>query len=98
MAEKQKAEVGAVVLDAVNDFYAGPCRITGILWVGSTTTADAVSVKGRLASQNRELWGAQTDTSNTYLGFSWGLNGLHCPHGFRADALPAGRILVYISE
>ena len=89
---------GAIVLAATGAEYTLPCRIVGILWVGATTTGDSVLIKGRGGSQNATLWPAQTDVSNTYLGFSWNPPGLHCPDGFRAEVMMSGAVYVYIAE
>lgn len=78
--------------------YTMPCRIMGILWVGPTTSGDSVLIKGRLGSKNSVLWPAQTDVSNTYLGFSWNQPGLHAPDGFKAELIAAGTVYVYLAE
>jgi len=89
---------GAIELTATGQEYTGSCRIIGCLWVGSTTSGDVVLIKGRGASQNRVLWPAQTDVSNTYLGAIWGPPGIHAPDGFRAEVLSAGTVYVYLAE
>ena len=91
-------EPGAIVLSATGEHYDKPCRIMGILWVGPTTSGDSVMIKGQGTSQNRILWPAQTDVSNTYLGFSWNRPGLHAPQGFRAETITSGAVYVYIAE
>ena len=89
---------GAIELTAAGQAYDKPCRIIGCLWVGSTTSGDVVLVKGRNSSQQRVLWPAQTDVSNTYLGAIWGPPGIHAPDGFRADRLDSGTLYVYLAE
>lgn len=91
-------EPGAIELTATGQTYTKPCRIIGIIWVGSTTSGDVVKIKGRGTSANRTFWVGQTDVSNTYLGGIWGMPGLHAPQGFRVEALDSGTVYVYLAE
>lgn len=89
---------GAVTFTQVNQHYDQPCRIIGILWVGSTVSGDAVEIKGQGTSAGIIMWAAQTDVGNTYLGAIWGPPGIHAPEGFKVTALPSGKLLVYLSQ
>ena len=89
---------GAIVLSATGQHFDTPCRIIGCLWVGSTTSGDVVMIKGQDESQDKVLWPAQTDVSNTYLGAIWGPPGIQAPDGFRAERIDSGTVYVYISE
>ena len=89
---------GAIQLTATAQEYPNPCRIIGIIWVGSTTSGDSVLIKSRGTTQNRVFWHGQTDVGNTYLGGIWGIPGLHAPEGFRAERLDSGTVYVYLAE
>ena len=89
---------GAIVLDAVSEEYIHPCRIIGIIWEGTTTSGDRVLIRGRGGSATAVLWATRTDTTETYIGAIWGAPGVNAPDGFRAEALTAGTVYVYLSE
>lgn len=90
--------VGAVRFTAAGQEHTEPCRIIGVIWVGTTTAGDTVRIQGRGGSQNAVFWPAQTDSTNTFLGAIWGAPGLHAPDGFRAATLSAGEVFIYLSE
>ena len=75
--------------------YTSPCRITAIVWTGTTTAGDTCLVQKRVT--NDTAWRAQTDTTNTYLGLAPTHYGIHCPNGFSVT-VSAGTVLVYLRE
>mgnify|MGYP001615343845 CR=1 FL=1 len=89
-----------LVLSSVGDGYTTPCRVGMVLWEGATTSADTVTLNHRAPDGGEEalLWPGRTDSTQTYLGFSFGTDGVHCPYGFRLAAISAGRVLVYLVE
>ena len=90
--------IGAIVLSAAGQEWDQPCRITGILWEGTTTAGDRVEVKGRNGSKNAMFWPGKTDTTSTYMGMTWERPGQHAPDGFKAERLDSGILYVYLSE
>ena len=85
-----------IELTAVNQSYDSPARILALVWFGTTTAADTVDIRHQ--GGDKRIWKGQTDSTNTYLGISFGNTGLGCPNGFILKQISSGTLLVYISE
>mgnify|MGYP001571123883 FL=1 len=88
--------IGPVVLSVVGDEFLVPVRIGAVIWEGATTSGDTVEL--HCPKTLSLLWAARTDVSQTYLGASIPMEGIHAPHGFRLTKISAGRLLVYVRE
>ena len=88
---------GPIIMSVAGDSFPFPARILVILWEGATTSGDTVAVTS-VTPPRQVLWAARTDLTQTYLGANFGTEGLHCPDGFRASQISAGRLLIYLRE
>ena len=86
---------GPVILQVQGDRYAQGAHIQAIVWDGATTSGDRVVL--RHIGTNDVLWQGRANDTQTYLGINWS-NGLSAPHGFYADILMSGNLLVYLME
>lgn len=87
-------ELDPIVLTAANQEIEDPIRLNLIIWEGSTTAGDTVTVRHR-DEQESLAWAGRTNDTNTYLGVNLGERGLHCPSGLRLTQISAGRLLLY---
>lgn len=90
------AQIGPVVMSVAGDEFVDPARIAAIIWEGQTTSGDTVEVRSRVT--NELIWPGRTDSTQTYLGATIPIEGVHAPHGFKLTQISAGRVLVYLRE
>jgi ribosomal protein L19 len=88
--------LGPVILASIADSFTDGCRISAIVWEGSTTSGDTVVLRHRIT--NDVLWRGRTDSTQTYQGVNLGPHGEHCPNGFYVSQISAGSVLVYIAQ
>jgi hypothetical protein len=89
--------IGPIVLRAVNDQYADPCRLAGILWEGASSAGDRVELRCR--STNALLCALRTPDTHTLLGITFPAKGIAAPFGFTLTLAPSGQtIQVYLME
>lgn len=88
--------IGPVVLEVAGDAFIQTAQIGAIIWEGQSVAGDRVVLRHR--GDNRLLWRARTDSTNTYLGASIGPKGLSAPQGFYVERLDSGALLVYLAE
>jgi len=91
-----------IVLQTVGDNWENPTRIGLIIWEGSTTVGDTVTLlhgkNGDDVEEEKLLWPGRTDTTDTYIGAHFGPFGLNAPRGFHLSAISAGRVVVYLMQ
>jgi hypothetical protein len=90
------SRIGPVILATAGDAFVQSAQISAILWKGTTVAGDQVVLKHRIDGQ--VLWEGQTDGTNTYLGATLPPSGMSAPHGFVADRLDNGKLLIYLAE
>jgi hypothetical protein len=90
--------IGPVVVRVRGDSYTPSCRISSIVWEGSTTAADRVEFEDPVTGAL--LHAMRTPDTDTYLGVAFAGKGLGCPNGFRVRTCPATAqtIQVYLTE
>lgn len=85
-----------VVLTAEDQEYTSACKVTAIIWTGTTTEADECIIKHRISGD--VLWQGMTDKTSTYMGITQP-HGIPCPNGFTADTMTTDTtVLVYLKE
>lgn len=89
------ASQAPVLLEAVGDRYAFPCRIMAIIWEGATTAGDQVEIKDLVTGEL--LWPGRAADTNTYVGANFSSFNVGC-QGFIANMLDSGRVLVYLAK
>ena len=89
-------QVGPVVLINPGDQFIDSCRVSAIVWQGTTTSGDTVILRHRL--NNALLWKGRTNSTQTYQGINLGPYGEHCPNGFYLAQISAGDVQVFISQ
>ena len=85
-----------VVMSVVGDEYIDTCRISAIIWEGSTSVGDICEIHTR--EGNFRIWKGRANDTQTYLGVGFGPYGIPCPSGFKLTAIGAGTVAVYILE
>jgi hypothetical protein len=70
---------------------ASRVRWHAFVWTGPTTAADDLRIEDAAGNL---LWLAKTDTTSTYLGISFGQDGLES-EGLQVDTIDAGTFIAY---
>lgn len=88
-------ESGApVVMSVVGDTFTEGCRILVIIWDSASSVGDTVKLIDRVT--NEVLWVGRTDSIATNQGANFGMEGLHCPNGFKLNQISSGSLYIYI--
>lgn len=95
MSTLPRVEVGPVVLVNAGDQFVDNCRISALVWSGTTTSGDTVVLRHR--GGNELLWDPITNTTKTYLGLTLP-KGEHCPNGFYLAQISSGTVKVYLQQ
>lgn len=90
------ARLGPVIMSVVGDAYIEGARLRAVVWEGASTSGDTIELRER--TSGAILWRCRTADTQTYLGISWGEEGIHAPSGFRLSQISSGQILVYLAE
>lgn len=84
-----------IIFEAVNDQYSDTCRITAIVWTGSTTAGDTAEIRD--LGTGEILWSGIASGSQTYIGvnlspYNVGATGLRC------STLASGKVFIYLAN
>jgi hypothetical protein len=86
-----------IVMSVAGDNFAFNCRISTIIWEGTTTAGDVCEILA--FDNNRRVWKGKTNDTCTYLGVGFDEHGVACPAGFKLAQITAGTtVSVYLKE
>jgi hypothetical protein len=76
--------------------YAHNCRVSAIVWTGTTTAGDTCTVSK--IGGGGTVWRAQTEVENTYLGLAPTGYAIPCPTGLSVVCPDNNYVLIYLRE